>query len=422
MGRSRQGLALFSQHCAGCHQIAAEGGYLTGAVAPPLTDATATQVAEAVRIGPYLMPRFSSRAISDRQLDSIVAYVEQAQHPADPGGWSIGRVGPVPGGAGRLVRRRRGPDRALPRGGREAASMRRLKDALFAGLMLASASAAESRPSRPTRSCRPARPTARAERSCSPCLRWRAPARSAFVVVYAVDPLSHRTQFLGLSLGLALASLAAALLVVGHRLVVTEELEEPYPDPDEHEDERAAVEQIVVRERQPLHAPAPAQAGGAGAGGHARRSRCSRRSSRSARSSRPAPFTETPWRRGRRLVDEDGRPLRADDIEEGTFYTAFPEGADRESSRAPLVVVRLDPAQLRLPPGREGWAPRGILAYSKICTHAGCAIALYRKPTLPARRAGRRRSSARATTRPSTRRPAAPCSSARPAGRCRSCR
>jgi ubiquinol-cytochrome c reductase iron-sulfur subunit len=35
---------------------------------------------------------------------------------------------------------------------------------------------------------------------------------------------------------------------------------------------------------------------------------------------------------------------------------------------------------LQLPPGREGWAPDGILAFSKICTHAGCAIALYRHP------------------------------------------
>ena len=97
-GSISEGMTLFSQHCAGCHQIAAAGGYLPGAVAPPLTTATATQVAEAVRIGPYLMPRFSPRAISPRQLDSIVAYVEQARHPADPGGWSIGRVGPIPEG------------------------------------------------------------------------------------------------------------------------------------------------------------------------------------------------------------------------------------------------------------------------------------------------------------------------------------
>jgi ubiquinol-cytochrome c reductase iron-sulfur subunit len=47
------------------------------------------------------------------------------------------------------------------------------------------------------------------------------------------------------------------------------------------------------------------------------------------------------------------------------------------------VVVRLPTAQLRLPDDRRGWAPKGIVAYSKICTHAGCAIALYRKPTFP---------------------------------------
>jgi ubiquinol-cytochrome c reductase iron-sulfur subunit len=45
------------------------------------------------------------------------------------------------------------------------------------------------------------------------------------------------------------------------------------------------------------------------------------------------------------------------------------------------VLVRDDPRALRLPRGRERWAPQGILAYSKICTHAGCAVALYRKPT-----------------------------------------
>ena len=44
------------------------------------------------------------------------------------------------------------------------------------------------------------------------------------------------------------------------------------------------------------------------------------------------------------------------------------------------MVVRVDPRRLDLPPGREGWAPRGILAYSKICTHAGCAVSLYRAP------------------------------------------
>lgn len=97
-GSLTEGQRLFTAHCAGCHQVVAEGGYVTGAVAPPLEDATATQIAEAVRIGPYVMPSFSERAISDRQLNSIVRYVEYAKHPDDRGGWAVGHLGPVPEG------------------------------------------------------------------------------------------------------------------------------------------------------------------------------------------------------------------------------------------------------------------------------------------------------------------------------------
>jgi len=92
------GQRLFTEHCAGCHQVVAQGGYLTGAVAPPLAPDSATQIAEAVRIGPYLMPRFSERTISNRQLDSIVAYVRAVDRAPNPGGWGIGRLGPVPEG------------------------------------------------------------------------------------------------------------------------------------------------------------------------------------------------------------------------------------------------------------------------------------------------------------------------------------
>jgi ubiquinol-cytochrome c reductase cytochrome c subunit len=97
-GNVSEGLHLFTDHCAGCHQVVAQGGYVTGAVPPPLEQATPTQIAEAVRIGPYVMPRFSEQAISDRQLDSIVAYVQYAKSPDDLGGWGIGHIGPVPEG------------------------------------------------------------------------------------------------------------------------------------------------------------------------------------------------------------------------------------------------------------------------------------------------------------------------------------
>ena len=199
----------------------------------------------------------------------------------------------------------------------------------------------------------------------------------AFVVLYASDGLHNRTQWLGLSLGAALAFLAAALILIGHKLVVTEEIEHDYPS--EHPEDREAVARIVRESgsrftRKRLLATLGGLAGGAL--GFALIT--------PAVSLGPVLDTESlfdsPWRRGRRLIDEDGRPLMADEIEQKTFYTAYPEGADRKQLGAPVVVVRLDPADLDLPEDRRAWAPEGILAFSKICTHAGCAIALYRAP------------------------------------------
>jgi ubiquinol-cytochrome c reductase iron-sulfur subunit len=200
----------------------------------------------------------------------------------------------------------------------------------------------------------------------------------AVPVVYAWDAIPSQTQFLGLALGLALAFLAIASVVIGNRLVVTEELEENYPTP--HPDEIEAVAQISDESGDRFTRKRLLVLAGAGAG-----SALGVALLTPAASLGPvfdvSSLYRTPWRRGVRLVDEDGRVVLADDVEEETFYTAFPEHADREQMGAPLVVVRLKPAQLELPDTRRRWAPGGILAYSKICTHAGCAIALYRKPT-----------------------------------------
>jgi ubiquinol-cytochrome c reductase iron-sulfur subunit len=96
-----------------------------------------------------------------------------------------------------------------------------------------------------------------------------------------------------------------------------------------------------------------------------------------------AALTRTPWRRDRRLVDEQGRPIRAADIAQDAIYTAFPEGADRETIGAPIVLVRLPASSLALPQADRRYDADGILAFSKICTHAGCAISLYRAPLFP---------------------------------------
>ena len=202
-----------------------------------------------------------------------------------------------------------------------------------------------------------------------------------FVAVYALGGVPHRTQFLGLALGLALAFLAAASIVVAKRLVVTEELEEEYP-PSAHPGEQDELEQLV-RESGDRFTRKRLVVLGAGAAGTALTAALLAPAASLGPLLDVEPLFETPWRRGRRLVDERGRPYRAADVEAETFYTAFPEGAHEEELGAALVVVRLDPRELRLPPDRRGWAPGGIVAYSKICTHAGCAISLYRKPRFP---------------------------------------
>jgi ubiquinol-cytochrome c reductase cytochrome c subunit len=97
-GSLSEGQELFTSHCAGCHQIEGQGGVVPGGVAPALQEATPVQIAEAVRVGPYLMPPFTERQIDRHQLDSIVRYVLSTRTPPDRGGWGIGNIGPIPEG------------------------------------------------------------------------------------------------------------------------------------------------------------------------------------------------------------------------------------------------------------------------------------------------------------------------------------
>jgi ubiquinol-cytochrome c reductase cytochrome c subunit len=97
-GNVAQGLQLFTEHCAGCHQVVARGGVITGARVPSLVDATPVEIAEAVRAGPYVMPAFGDAVLSDSELNSIIRYVVYTRHPSQAGGWGIGFLGPVPEG------------------------------------------------------------------------------------------------------------------------------------------------------------------------------------------------------------------------------------------------------------------------------------------------------------------------------------
>jgi ubiquinol-cytochrome c reductase cytochrome c subunit len=98
-GSLSRGSRLFAATCAGCHQITGTGGVVPGGSVPALSDATPTQIAEAIRIGPYLMPRFNADALNQQDVNSIARYVlDSPSHPLDAGGWSLGHLGPIPEG------------------------------------------------------------------------------------------------------------------------------------------------------------------------------------------------------------------------------------------------------------------------------------------------------------------------------------
>ena len=86
---------------------------------------------------------------------------------------------------------------------------------------------------------------------------------------------------------------------------------------------------------------------------------------------------QTKWTSGARLVDRFGDPQRPEDIPLNGIKTVFPFGFEGEAD-SQTVVIKIEPELLDLPEGREGWAPDGCVAFSKICTHAGCPVGLYR--------------------------------------------
>ena len=93
------GNVLYSANCAACHNAAGSGGAVgPDVIAPDLFASTALQTAEAVRVGPGAMPRFSEGVLDQDDLNDLVRYVEHLEDPVDRGGAPLGRVGPVPEG------------------------------------------------------------------------------------------------------------------------------------------------------------------------------------------------------------------------------------------------------------------------------------------------------------------------------------
>jgi len=94
----------------------------------------------------------------------------------------------------------------------------------------------------------------------------------------------------------------------------------------------------------------------------------------------PAPgrtLFETPWKRGLRLVGYDGEPVHADLVPDGGVLTVFPEGSPG-SADGQALLIHAGADRLALTGDAAAGAPNGFVVYSKVCTHAGCPVGLYR--------------------------------------------
>ncbi|HEX8857204.1 MAG TPA: Rieske 2Fe-2S domain-containing protein [Thermoleophilaceae bacterium] len=222
---------------------------------------------------------------------------------------------------------------------------------------------------------REVRNSPRAERAVAALLWVGAACAVVFAIRYVVA--GRDTQLLGLTIGLCFAFLAAAAVVAG-KFVVPQETAVEERDQLLREQEVEEVGQLVDEGAEGISRRKLLGAAGVAAGATVGAALVV-----PAASIGPAidhRVSETPWFPGRRLVDAKGKPYRPEDIEIGTFYTALPQDADPDDLGSSLVVVKLPQNTLRLPKGRETWAPQGVLAYSKVCPHAGCAVSLYRYP------------------------------------------
>jgi quinol---cytochrome c reductase iron-sulfur subunit len=194
------------------------------------------------------------------------------------------------------------------------------------------------------------------------------------VVLLIVYVLGGQTQVEGVLLGIALGSFGIGVVLWARDLmdtpIVIEERHPAASSPETTADFQAALtEEAGFTRRKLLVGMLVAAFAGLGAA-----------LAIPVLSLGPRPGAEqfsTSWRKGLRLVRGDGTAVKAGDLEVDSILTVFPEGAVG-SADSQTVLIRVPPETLRLDPPRASWAPEGYVAYSKICTHAGCPVGLFR--------------------------------------------
>jgi ubiquinol-cytochrome c reductase iron-sulfur subunit len=193
----------------------------------------------------------------------------------------------------------------------------------------------------------------------------------ALLVLYA---MGGQTQVEGILLMLCLAGLGVGIVVWAQELMSGEvRVEERHPlrsDPAVVEGlEEALVDEEGFTRRRILQVGLLGAVGGLGTA-----------LAIPVFSLGPAPGRSlfvTAWTAGARVVGGDGRPVRPEDIPVDGVLTVFPEGFEG-SADAQTLLINVGEGRLQLTDERLGWAPGGFVAYSKVCTHAGCPVGLYR--------------------------------------------
>lgn len=195
-----------------------------------------------------------------------------------------------------------------------------------------------------------------------------------FMVVFAMQA---NTQVLGLSLAVALGGIGYGLVAWGHGLMPPgDEVEQRELMTDTRDDREAAAEQFEGRlagvgRRRVLGGALAAALGTTGLAALF-----------PLRSLGPRPgdalrHTEFSLQPRPRLVTGSGTPVHRDDLPVGGFLTVYPEGHPG-SGTAQTMLIRLDTERVPLrPPTRTDWVVDGHIAYSRVCTHAGCSVGEY---------------------------------------------
>lgn len=179
---------------------------------------------------------------------------------------------------------------------------------------------------------------------------------------------------LGATLGGALGGFGVALVLWAHWLVRHREATEPREQLLSGEKERDAALDVFREGEHDVHRRTLLAWLSAATVGLFAASAVSLL--RSVGSNPNAALYTTVWKRGQRLMTIDGKPITVDSLDVRSTITVFPDDSIG-SEKSQTVLVRVEPSQLRLPSDRRNWAPMGYLAFSRICTHAGCPVGLY---------------------------------------------